>query len=220
MIQLEHQNYPLADNSGLKSDKDINLASIVFASPSRGNRKWSSGGTQHEQPRTSAYMAGKATSMHPWKTFVETGKTLGVWKSRPLYPFIECFLDRLVEAGLIHFEEFGRQATIEHIFQGREDTKTVLDSFCWVWDALKKMGIWKIDMDPTELAVVVVFFDNLGGVLLTTTDEKAVEVPLHVTASVAALDACVEELLQGTDPSSQVIVYMTLAVRATILFVL
>ena len=38
--------------------------------------------------------------------------------------------------------------------------------------------------------------------------------------SVAALDACVDELLQFADPSSQVIVYMTLAVCATIFFVL
>ena len=44
----------------------------LFASP-KEERKWSSGGTQHEQPRTSAYMAGKATYASI-KTFVETGR--------------------------------------------------------------------------------------------------------------------------------------------------
>ena len=212
--------FSLADNSGLKSDRDINLGSIVLPIHSRKQSGLAVVRNMNNQGPRLTWLEEPHPHIHVSRHLLRRKDTPSL-KKQTIVSFIECILDRLVEARLIHFEEFGRQATIEHIFQSREDTKTVLDSFCWVWDALKKMGIWKIDMDPTELTVVVVLFDDdLGRVLLTTTDEKAVEVPLHVKASVAALDACVEELLQGTDPSSQVIVYMTLAVCATILFVL
>ena len=209
--------FSIFDNSGLKSDRDINLGSICLPLQNRKQsglavlRNMNNQGprlTWLEEPHPYGYL-----SRH-----VLRRKGIPSLEKQTI-SFIECILDRLVEAGLIHIEEFGRQATIKHIFKGREDTKTVLDTFCWVWDALKKMGIWKSDIDPIELRVVIVVFE-LGRVLLTATDEKAVELPQHVQGSVAALDSCVEELLKCTDPSSQVIVYMTLAVCATILFVL
>ena len=210
--------YSIADNSGLKSDKDINLGSICLPLQNRNRTGLVVVRNLNNQGPRLTWL--EEPHMHFSRQLMRREDDAPSLETQTIVSFIDCFLERLVEARFIDFEDFPRQAAIEHIFASREDTKTVLDTFCWVWDALKRISIWNSTIDPNELTIIFVFFEDSGRVFLTATDEKAVELPHHVKRSVAALDACVDELLQFADPSSQVIVYMTLAVCATIFFVL
>lgn len=89
----------IADNSGLKSDKDINLASICLPLRKRKGSGLVVVRNMNNQGLRLTWL--EKPHMHPSRHLLRPEDTRSLEK-QTIVPFIECFLDRLVEAGLIH----------------------------------------------------------------------------------------------------------------------